>query len=431
MPYRLRGRNGRFGRLRGRGAAVFRSRASFKRGRRSRKGGHSRRSFKARGFRSRRAPMASRKRRFLASRRSRFQGRRRGRAVLSKLAGLRAPNSLYSVGQKGVSAKLAKSVFSILDSRIPPVDYRRQGWGILDCGMGHQSINWPAPSSTNSPTGYLFNHEYLDILSNMTDAGLRIAHGFWVDAGGTSDENLTKFEIMHLRNTVTVYNPNTGPVYLRFELYTPRGDRSNVFSLDVAEAEAQNPRWEGEFIGASFMDMPYMSDRWKYARKPKVVKIAPGATVNFSWRNVKRSLSINRAAGRFANNYAGNTEAFRVWRGLSLVPVFTIRGPPALNGLNTSSDVAEGSFVGARLLFMNRQRTVWRPQMWSGASDFSGPIFNYADQFPDEFTDDGAPIVSSYNTVKLFDDDDITPAGGNQPASAAGTPDKRVWTHNT
>lgn len=418
----------RYGRLRGRARnfRIARARRSVRR-KRSQKGGRSRRFFRSRFGAFRRAAR-SRKGRFIRRRRTAF--RRGGRIpVLSRLAGLRAKNPLYQVGQRSVSAGLARKVHTILDARIPPVDYRRQGWGILDCGMGQQTMYWSSASSTNSPTGYILAPPQLGILNNMTDAGVGIAGGVFINTLGTP-QSQRRFEIMMIRQTVQVYNPNNGPVYLRMELFTPRIDSGQTFQNVADGALNQNPRWEASFIGASLSDLPYVTDRWRLARKPKVVKIAPGATVNFSWRDIKRPLSINTATGRFAVSKSGEG-TYNVYKGLTHVPVFTIRGPPALNGRNTYDEVAEGSFVGARLFFTTRQRIVWRPQFFSGASDIGQPVFNYEDQFPDAFHNDGAPIVSSYNTVKVFDDDDVVPAGGNMPASVAATPDKRVWTHDT
>jgi len=288
---------------------------------------------------------------------------------------------------------------------------------------------WSPTSATNAPTGFLFSQVELNLLAAMTDAGVSIAGGAFINALGTAVA-ARRFEIMMIRQTISVTNPNTGPVYLRFELFTPRFDMAQSFQTTADGAAAQNPRWESSFIGASVSDLPYLTDRWRLARKPKVVKIAPGATVNFAWRDVKKSLSVNLAAGRFATS-RGTEPQIISFKGLTHVPVFTIRGPPALNGRNTQDEVAEGTYVGARLFFTTRQRIVWRPQFFSGASDISQPVFNYEDQFPDAFTNDGAPIVSSYNTIKIFDDDDVTPAGGNMPASVAAIPDKRVWTHDT
>lgn len=295
--------------------------------------------------------------------------------------------------------------------------------------MGQQTMYWSSTAATNTGTGFIFSVAQLDRIGSMTDAGIGIAGGSFINTLGTP-VNARRFEIMMIRQTVSVYNPNNGPVYLRMEMFTPRLDMSQTFQQTADGALAQNPRWEPGFIGASLADVPYMTDRWRLSRKPKVVKIAPGATVNFSWFDVKKSLSVNRAAGRFAA-IRGSEAQITSFKGLTHVPVFTIRGPPALNGRNTYDDVAEGSYVGARLFFTTRQRIVWRPQLYSGASDISMPVFNYEDQFPDAFNNDGAPIVSSFNTVKIFDDDDVVPAGGNMPASVAATPDKRVWTHNT
>lgn len=417
----------RYGRLRGRARnfRIARARRSVKR-RRSQKGGRSRRNFRPR-FRAFRRTARARKQRFIKRRSSRYG---RGRlSILSRLAGLRAKNPLWQIGQRHVTPKLAHQIFSVLDSRIPPVDYRRQGWGILDSGMGSQTMYWSSGSSTNSPTGYLFAPPQLALLAGMTDAGEAIAGGQYINTLGQPIP-ARRFQIMMIRQTVTIYNPNTGPVYLRIELFTPRTDLTQGFQTTADGCLNENPRWEPNFIGATLADVPYMTDRWRLARKTKVVKIPPGATINYSWRDVKRPISVNIASGRFSISRAGEPQ-YNAWKGLTHVPVFTIRGPPALNGMNTYSEVAEGSYVGARLFFTTRQRIVWRPQFFSGASDISMPVFNYEDQFPDAFADDGAPIVSSFNTVKIFDDDDITPAGGNMPASVGATPDKRVWTHNT
>lgn len=363
----------------------------------------------------------SKKRLFPARRRFTKRGSRKPRRVSRKRA---APGIAWgasrvgSLGRRKQSPSFAKKVFSALDSQIAPVDSRVQFMNIIDCGLGVQNIRQYASTGTTEFPWPIQDNTLASLFASTVDGEPVVSNG--------------KGSISVWNTATTIYNPMNAPVHVRIEWITPRIDLDQRIAGWITDAIAAPEGFTSTFIGATYMDIPLIYQRWKYIRKPQSFWLAAGGSKTIYMKHLRSPLIVNLNQGRFQNNIGSlaDENLFAVYKGLTKIMFLTMHGPISQNNTNTESETAQATYSNARLIVGTRTRIVFRPLLFSGDQDMSEQFNAYTQGFRTTYSNSGVPLISTRTWNAKLDDDDTRPSGfGTNAAIAAG--DQRVYVDTT
>lgn len=289
---------------------------------------------------------------------------------------------------------------------------------IRDCGLGTQTI-YSHSESTYTEMPQPICDQYLEALASLTD-------------GKSAYVSNGKFELSSHETSTTIYNPMNAPVHIRLEWVVPRLDLDQRLTGWKTDANTAYQDFKSTHIGASYMDLPLIGQRWRFCRKPQSFWLGPGASKTIYMRHIKRPLVVNLREGRFQTtiNGAPDTNLSSVYKGISKYLMLTLYGPVSQNNMNTEAAIAQSSFSNARVVIGSRYRTIFRPLFFTGATDVAQQVNTYVQGFRTTYSNSGVPLITTRAFNAKLDDDDTRPSGfGTNAKIASG--DQQVQTHNS
>lgn len=252
--------------------------------------------------------------------------------------------------------------------------------------------------------------------------------------GKTAYASLGKFNLINYTTMTTIFNPMNAPIHIRVQVITPIKDLTQRYRNHMIDAATTYPDFKPGFIDANYMDLPYMTERYRELKKyHKTFWLQPGKQRTIKIVHVgKKGLLVNTKEGRFQTTQGGaqDDQLFAEWKGITKCMILTLHGGITQNSENTAQAIAQATYAPSRMIVGTRSRVVFKPIVFAGGADTSLQQNIYTQGFYTTYSNSGVPIMPSmYRQVKL-DDDDLTPSGMTTTLAIA-TGDQRVQTHNT
>lgn len=289
---------------------------------------------------------------------------------------------------------------------------------IIDCGLGVQNIRQYASTGTTEFPWPIQDNTLASLFASTVDGEPVVSNG--------------KGSISVWNTATTIYNPMNAPVHVRIEWVTPRIDLDQRIAGWITDAIAAPEGFASTFIGATYMDIPLIYQRFKYIRKPQSFWLGAGASKTIYMKHLRSPLIVNLNQGRFQNNIGSlaDENLFAIYKGLTKIMFLTMHGPISQNNTNTESATAQATYSNARLIVGTRTRIVFRPLLFSGDQDMSEQFNAYTQGFRTTYSNSGVPLISTRTFNAKLDDDDTRPSGfGTNAAIASG--DQRVHVDTT